>query len=73
MPPKKTPEKTPEKTKVKVKTRVRQRTPRERETFVPVASPTLIFFLAAGMLAVLGIVYLLVKYLSQMGGLSDMI
>ena len=61
----------PEKIKVKVKTRVRQRTSRERETFVPIASPTLIFFLVAGILVAMGIIYVLVKYLSQMGGVSD--
>jgi hypothetical protein len=65
------PEKIPEKVRVKVKTRVRQRTSREGETFIPIASPTLIFFLVAGILAALGIIYVLVKYLSQMGGVSD--
>jgi hypothetical protein len=74
MPPEQIPEQIPEKTKVKVKvkTRVRQRTSRERETFIPIASPTLIFFLAAGVLAALGIVYVLVKYLNHMGGVSDL-
>ena len=66
------PETAPEKIKVKVKTRVRQRTSRERETFIPIASPTLIFFLIAGILAAMGIIYELVKYLSQMGSVSDL-
>lgn len=62
----------PEKTKIKVKTRVRQRTSRERETFIPVASPTLIFFLIAGAVAALGLIYVILKYLTQMGGVSDL-
>ena len=66
------PETAPEKIKVKVKTRTRQRTSRERETFIPIASPTLIFFLVAGILAAMGIIYVLVKYLSQMGSVSDL-
>ncbi len=66
------PEKTAEKTKARVKTRIRQRMPRERETFVPIASPTLIFFLIAGAAAALGIIYMLVKFLTHMGGVSDM-
>ena len=65
------PEKIPEKVRVKVKTRIRQRTSRERETFIPIASPTLIFFLIAGALAALGLIYVILKYLTQMGGVSD--
>ncbi|HWE44859.1 MAG TPA: hypothetical protein VG407_02435 [Caulobacteraceae bacterium] len=61
----------PEKTKVKVKTRVRNRTPREHETFIPIASPTLILFLVVGVLAALGLIYLILKVLTQMGGVPD--
>jgi uncharacterized membrane protein len=61
----------PEKTKVKVKTRVRNRTPREHETFIPVASPTLILFLVVGVLAALGLIYFLLKIMTHMGGVPD--
>ena len=61
----------PEKTKVKVKTRVRTKTPREHETFIPIASPTLILFLVVGVVAALGLIYLLVKFLTHMGGVPD--
>ena len=63
----------PEKTRVKVKTRLRNRMPKDRETFIPITSPTLIFFLIAGAAVALVLVYLILKVLTQMGAVPDMV
>jgi hypothetical protein len=59
--------------KIRVKTRVKQRNGRERDAAVPVTSPTLLLFLAIGILLALAAVYFLVKYLNHMGGVSDQV
>jgi hypothetical protein len=60
-----------QKVKVKVRTRVRQH--KERDSLIPIASPTLLIFLAVGAALALLIVYVLVKYLTHMGGVSQAI
>jgi hypothetical protein len=53
----------------KVKTRVKVKGARGMPTsLVPTRSPTMLVFLALGLMAGLAVVYMLVKFLSQMPG-----